>query len=358
MSATSASPLALTAALVAALLLITPAPAAAGQPFYDNVVVRLPKISVKRAGLYRRSVAASLARGRIRSVSEASNDSGSKSEKIAGKGDGASRLKKLPLAAVAAIAYTGAPRFWGSELDLLVQIDETLVPVTLWYGRRGDVVVAVGEARSSRPRLGRDLPKEARAIARKYGTGSIRGRGKKWKERELKILAGALELLSEAERRVLDDVRFVRSSAGSGGPMNAGHYFWGTSGYKLALYDRAFAHDARSFYGRTSKPRPFSAATILHEVGHAIAAWPGRRALEQGEVSRAKKLGGASGPVLKAYRRQTGGKRGPTRYGRRTVTESFAESFALYKLDRAALKRWSPEVRAWFDEGGHLQAWQ
>lgn len=346
------------AALLALLLLVPASPARAAQLFYDNTAIRLPKISKKKADLYRRAVAASLVRGRIRSVSEATNESGSKSRKIAGKGDGSSKLKKLPLAGVAAVAYTGAPRFWGSELDMLVRVEDRLVPVTLWYGKRGDVVVAVGEARSSRPRLGRDLPDTAGDIARRYGTGPIRGRGKAWKERELKILAGALELLSGKERRVLDDVRFVRSAAGPRGPMNAGRYFWGTGGYRLAIYDRAFSLDSRAFCGRASKPRPFSAATILHEVGHAIAAWPGRRALERDKVSQAKRLGGPSGPVLKAYRRQAGGKRGPTRYGRRSVEESFAESFALHKLDPAGLKRWSPEVYSWFKEGGHLKAWE
>ena len=348
----------LAAAALLALLLATPiSTAEAGQPFYDNAAIRLPKISKKKADLYRRSLAAALARGRIRSVSEATNDQGTKSRKIAGRGDGSGHFKKLPLAAVAALAYTAAPKFWGSELDMLVRIDKKLVPVTLWYGKRGDVVVAVGDARSSRPRLGRDLPDTASAIARRYGTGSIKGRGKSWKERELRILAGALELLSRDERRVLDDVRFVRSGAGSQGPMNAGHYFWGTSGFKLAIYDRAFSFDSRSFYGRASKPRPFSAATILHEVGHAIAASPGRKALERDKISQAKRLGGRSGPVLKAYRKKAGTKRGPTRYGRRTVEESFAESFALYKLDPAGLKRWSPEVYAWFEAKGHIEAW-
>ena len=342
---------------VLGLLAAIPAPARAGQPFYDNAAVRLPKISKKKADLYRRSVAAALARGRIRSVAEATNASGSQSRKIAGRGDGAGHLKKLPLAGVAAVAYTGSPRFWGSELDLLIRIDKKLVPVTLWYGKRGDVVVAVGEARSSRPRLGRDLPDTAAAIARRYRTGSIKGAGKSWQERELKILAGALDLLSDDERRVLKGVRIVRSSAGSAGPMNAGHYFWGTSGYKLAIYDRAFSFDSRSFYGRTSKPRPFSAATILHEVGHAIAAWPGRKALERDEVSRARRLGGPSGPVLKAYRSKAGVRRGPTRYGRRSVEESFAESFALFKLDPDGLKRWNPDVYAWFEADGHIEAW-
>jgi len=346
--------------LLAALvgLLLAPAAADAAQPFYDNAVIRLPKISKKKADLYRRSVAASLARGRIRSVSVATNKSGTKHDKIAGRGDGSKKLKKLPLAAVGALAYTAAPRFWGSEFDLLIRVGDDLVPVTLWYGKRGDVVVATGDVRSSRPRIGsRDLPDDARGIARRYGTGPIRGSGKAWKERELRVLAGALEQLSREERRVLDDVRFVRSAAGPRGPMNAGHYFWGTRGYKLAVYDRAFSFDSRSFVGRPGKPRPFSSATILHEVGHAIAAWPGRRALERGKVSQAKRLGGPSGPVLKAYRRKTGGKRGPTRYGRRTVEESFAESFALYKLDPAALKRWSRDVYAWFEAGGHIEAW-
>jgi hypothetical protein len=334
----------------------TPRTASAAREFYDNATILLPKVRSDRRDLYRRAVVAAMRRGKLRSVSEATNRSGTKSRRIADKGDGSKSLKKVPLAAVAAIAYTSGRRFWGSELDLLVQLrGGDVVPVTLQYGRNGDVVYSVGERRSGRPRFGGSLPSTGEAIARRYGTGRIRGRGARWKERELAILAGALERLDDRERRVLKGVRFDRSRAGPKGPRNAGNYFWGTAGYRLAVYDRAFKSDRRSFYGSAAAPKPFSAGTIIHEIGHAIAAWPARKALAAGDVARARRLG-SGGPVVKAYRRQLGDRRGPTRYGRRSTVESFAESFALYKLDPAGLKRWNPQVYRWFEAEGHLEA--
>ena len=38
------------------------------------------------------------------------------------------------------------------------------------------------------------------------------------------------------------------------------------------------------------------------------------------------------------------------------IAESFAESFALFKADPAALRRVNPEVYRWFAQGGHLKA--
>ncbi len=60
------------------------------------------------------------------------------------------------------------------------------------------------------------------------------------------------------------------------------------------------------------------------------------------------------GPVIRAYRKALVGRRGPTRYGRTSIHESFAESFALYRGDPAALQRILPRVYRWFEQGGHL----
>jgi hypothetical protein len=46
---------------------------------------------------------------------------------------------------------------------------------------------------------------------------------------------------------------------------------------------------------------------------------------------------------------------GPTLYGRTDVSESFAESFALFHVHPDSLQRISPDVQAWFASGAHLE---
>ena len=60
------------------------------------------------------------------------------------------------------------------------------------------------------------------------------------------------------------------------------------------------------------------------------------------------------GPVLRAYLKVRGQKRGPTPYGETSAAESFAESFALYRVDPKALKRVFPKVYQWFKRNEHL----
>jgi hypothetical protein len=340
------------AAVLAAALLSVPAPAAAAPPFYDNAVVRLPKVRSDRLGLYRRVVVSNLARGKIRSVAVIRDG---KKKVLARKGDGPGKLKPIPLAGIAAVAYTGGGRFRGSELDLLITIGRERVPVTVWQSGKGDVVVRVGGRMDKRPRFGGDLLDDRSEIRARYRTGGIRGSGARWKSRELRVLSGALERLNRRERKVIEDVRIVRARSGPRGPANAALYIWGTEGYRLMVYDRAFQFDGRAFVGSPKRPRPFSSSAILHEVGHAIATWPARRRLDRNDVRGARKIG-RRGPVLGAYARVKGDRKGPTRYGRTTLAESFAESFALHKIDPAALKRWSPKVAQWFEGGGHLDA--
>ncbi len=59
-------------------------------------------------------------------------------------------------------------------------------------------------------------------------------------------------------------------------------------------------------------------------------------------------------PLLAAFAELPGAKKGPTPYGRTTMDESFAEAFALFKVDPDALRRISPEMVAWFVAGEHL----
>ena len=65
---------------------------------------------------------------------------------------------------------------------------------------------------------------------------------------------------------------------------------------------------------------------------------------------------GRTRPVLRAYRSARDHAKGPTPYGRTSLSESFAEAFALFRADPAALRRVDPGAFAWFESGGHLRA--
>lgn len=343
----------LLALALAAPAMAAPASALAASAFYDNAALLLPKIQRSRKTTYRRSVEASLARGKIKSVSLREDG---ETKRLATRSEGHDKLKRIPLAGIAALAYTSAARFRGGERDLLVRLDNgDVVAVTLWHSPRGDVTVQVGRTLAGPPAFGGDISDDRADIARRFGTGRVRGGSGRWKSRELRVLSGALAKLSRKERKTLRDVDIVRSRAGPRGPNNAAHYIWGTAGYKLVVYDRAFKFDRRTFIGRSARPHPFSSMSIVHEVGHAIAAWPARRVLEQGDVRRAARIA-RRGPVLDAYARVKGNRSGPTRYGRTTLAESFAEAFALHKLDPAGLKRWDGDVADWFARDRHLAA--
>lgn len=75
---------------------------------------------------------------------------------------------------------------------------------------------------------------------------------------------------------------------------------------------------------------------------------------EQKKLNRSYRRIQRHSPVLKEYRKALAGRRGPTAYGRTSIHESFAESFALYRGDPQALLRILPKVHAWFERGGHL----
>jgi hypothetical protein len=49
-------------------------------------------------------------------------------------------------------------------------------------------------------------------------------------------------------------------------------------------------------------------------------------------------------------------RRGPTEYGETSIEEAFAEAFALFHADPAALARIDPGALAWFQKGEHLSS--
>lgn len=181
---------------------------------------------------------------------------------------------------------------------------------------------------------------------------------------------------------------------------------------QIELYNHGMAADKRKFVGPVDKPMPLSVSALVHECGHAIARKSARGtrgdavrvkaeydAINQKLIGEKKKydedkavykktkdqaLGKSlqergvmfkqlmadmnakkkefegvakqmvstekSGtPMERAFEAKLPLKDAPTVYGRTAIGESFADTFALLKLDRAALDRAAPGVSAWFE---------
>lgn len=73
------------------------------------------------------------------------------------------------------------------------------------------------------------------------------------------------------------------------------------------------------------------------------------------QLGKMEKIAAAPTPMEQIYGQLPHALEGPTPYGRTDVSESFAESFALFHVDPDSLQRISPEVHAWFASGEHLK---
>ena len=72
------------------------------------------------------------------------------------------------------------------------------------------------------------------------------------------------------------------------------------------------------------------------------------------QLRKMEKIAAGPTPMEQLYAQLPDALSGPTPYGRTDVSESFAESFALFHVDPDSLKRVSPVVHAWFASGQHL----
>lgn len=78
------------------------------------------------------------------------------------------------------------------------------------------------------------------------------------------------------------------------------------------------------------------------------------RADAEAQIAEARRLAEDS-PLLVAFTDVPGAGLGPTSYGREGLSESFAESYALFRLDPDALRRFSPQLHDWFARGEHTR---
>jgi hypothetical protein len=319
----------------------------------------------------------------------------------------------LPLPVLFAASHVLSPKRKGLEVDLLVRTEsDGYTPVTALQEMDGSVRVEMGPAlKSLLPPPERQPTSED--IVRRFEIGAVRDNGRSWEPLELFALEQALTLLSPQERTIVSDISFVRERrAPKGLKGTPSERIWGlyagsvrqTKGREIHLFDTGPGRDMSRFVGEPTHPYPVTTLCLLHEIGHAIAdyaririfrhedelltaltqvieEWKAAEAAGKLTEARAMDLDRRSvafkakiteieqrhsaireqyrqelGPVLAAYLAVRGPDKGPTPYGRTKLEESFAESFALFKADPAALSRIYPDLYDWFASGGHIRA--
>lgn len=309
--------------------------------------------------------------------------------------DGVRQPARYSLAVLQAVAVLEGRGHFGAEVDLLVDVvGKGRVPVQVRINPQG--AMQINEGRVWRPAP----PPSLEALRSALGAGPLSG---PWNTAARRGLAAALKLLSPRERALFAQLPLIRKPKTRRGHRGA-EYMQRDCAERIEIYDRAFLGHNQQFIGAPGTPVPVLAFTLLHELGHAVHNRPERLAFcalaaqtdafnaqvkrynaavsrynrapssrYEAQVNQAsrrlearrtgfKRLNArheamqAHNPVLAAYQKALGTRPAPTIYGGTSVKESFAESFALYKADPAALRRVLPKVLRWFEGGGHLRA--
>ena len=288
--------------------------------------------------------------------------------------DGTTVLADVPPEALYAVYACSKAWTRGGELDLLVDTGRGPRPVTLVWTVDRSLTIGWSDQAPAR------VPAHGDSLARRMGVGGFGGE-LPWSDDEIADIAMALGQLSPAERGTLAGVRFARAAVSPRAPGRELAYFDpSTEPPVLWFFDLAFANDETGFVGPVNAPIASGAMTALHEFGHVLADIPLRAAYgayvaafedwrREGDPERARALRrveratyrsyralGRSGPVIDAWEAFRDGRLGPSSYGFRSPDESFAEGFALYHLDPAALERALPGAVAWFASGAHEAA--
>ena len=249
----------------------------------------------------------------------------------------------------------------------------------------------------------------AAGIQQEFGVGAVRSGAKPWSKQELATLDATLGALHRRELKAVANVDFVRGGAPRR-PLGAGLFSWDRRGRRITIFNRAFhegtpnwtvVHEighaisawdlvterrrsktaidaynaavdayndkvdaynrsARRFNATQESSAKKQADRLRGQVERLAEAMDSKRSAaltSKRKVRHATRQFRSNNPrdgVLADYRVVLGRSRGPTRYGRTNLRESFAESFAMYRCDPARLKRALPAVHAWFARGGHI----
>lgn len=315
-------------------------------------------------------------------------------------------LAGVPTPALAALMIGLFRSTRGSELDLWIPLpDDSRVPITVLHEPDGSVLVQQGAPRTSDPLLGSTVtPEDLRS---RYGIAPSDLGEATWTPAHYAALDLALRLLSDEERALISHVPIVREHRPAAylvEPENSEHvaamYTRRRGMPRIELYDILLRNDEKLFCGAPDSPLPRSVWSILHEYGHVIAdaatadaarnviasvnsyvhledrlaeQRPGptygtflvtpdehaelqeRQARAEAAIDRADRVSGR-GPVLRSYRWARRYSNGPTSYGRTSLDESFAEAFAMFHTDPAALRRVDIKAYEWFEHAGHIKA--
>ncbi|MCC7075240.1 MAG: hypothetical protein IT383_28265 [Deltaproteobacteria bacterium] len=340
-------------ALALAALASTGAGCGRAHVFYDARELRHPPLQPSRDRALDQELAGKLGGRPVLWV-----DAEGKERTLAGD---AQSLRALGTAERGALwlALQGGER--GGESDVRVRVTgKGSIPVTVEQGLDGALRV-VSARRGGRDDDGDALSEEA--FRERF---KLRGRlPGNWHENERRALTEALALLAPGELELVRRIVWDREGrARNGDESRAALYEMKGCRAVIYLYSSGVRADRFRFVGEPSAPKSAVTHAIVHEIGHAFEQAAARRAYCASEKAGAR--AGAlidegnrlseRGPVLDEYLRVLAGLPAPTDYGNASSHESFAESFALFHVDPAALLRTRPAVHAWFAAGAHLRA--
>lgn len=288
-------------------------------------------------------------------------------------------LGSLPAEATWAAWVCSPRRMWGSELDVLLTLDDTPTPMTVTIDLDGGVHLTRGSALPATLATRSDREAWMVEIATRHGLGGVVDGDNAWTAEELDIVSVALDLLDPRERALLGGLVLSRDHVSPRSPRELALYDPLGDAVLIHVYDGAFEANGWSFVGDLDAPVHAAVMTLVHEFGHVISdaplgvswqawsdawlahasaarrdRWTTRDALRQ--ARRDRRQMGHRGPVIQEYARLRPGRLTPTTWST-DVFESFAEAFALHHTDPNALRRAAPEVHAWLEAGGHL-AWR
>lgn len=341
--------------------------------YYETTMIKTPQISFKQKPQLLTTIIKALKK---RSLYQGTP---TKNKKIIVK---RSHLEKLSFGVLKAIWIASDRKYYGAELDLKMKSKQGKpMAVSVWISRKGKMVFN----RSNWPKF--RTVKSAEALQKKWKIGGIKNsKQRKWSPLALNALDYALQLISDDERSLLDDIPVIRRKVNAAQRQRGALYIQeGDCDAKIVIYDLAVRSQSYQFVGTLDKIYPATTMTVLHEIGHAIhqrklreiqcayiktvkryntIVKKGSRA-DQSSLAKDNKLinkykrkmkrWSKKNPMLMAYKKVRGGNKGPTLYAHTSIKESFAEAFALYRADPQALQRIYPKVYQWFKKKKHLQ---
>lgn len=316
--------------------------------FYDARELRHPAFSKDQKGALAQDLA-----GKLAGKTLVWTDAEGKERRVATTEAGLNTLGLAELGAVWLVLSTGDN---GAEADVRVRTGTKKTPITVLVDLDGNVRLETGTI---------DVPDEPA-----LSESEIRDRFQleanlpgKWEDAERRALTESLALLDRLELNVVKSIPFDRESRSPSDPNQAALYSQTGCKARIYLYATGIKSDRFRFMGSAGAPRSAVLHSLVHEIGHAVAAAPARKLYcdaERKPKQRNEMIGRANdmmfnSPVVVAYVKVQGGEPAPTDYGNESDNEAFAESFALFHVDPDALKRARPKVYAWFKSGGPLK---